>query len=334
MKSNKLYNTDNHIVNRGGRLPWVDWAKAIGIFLVVLGHMPGLEGQGLIYMFHMPFFFIISGFLYSHVAFKKEIHKSFRSLIIPYLFFYSILIIIAALLGVFNWNCIVNVLLGNQELLPARFFRPLWFLVSLLIMRLVSSVVNERFYVLLLLGSIVLSLVLIKFNVLQTTYTQDYFQLQTTLVTFPFFILGYFIRKKNWLQSLGKIAFLPLIIIIAVSLIGSVYLGYINGGINVFTCQCGKSFLLYLLVGFVISVDLLCICSLVFKKTNGIIQKISEGTILIIAMHVAFIDAIRYVIHLNNIGMILCACVVMAFCVILEMFFLKYAPALVGRKKH
>ncbi len=59
-----------------GRLDWIDTARGIGIVLVVLGHaLRGLNGAGLfegyswfndadriIYAFHMPFFFVLSGY--------------------------------------------------------------------------------------------------------------------------------------------------------------------------------------------------------------------------------------------------------------------------------
>jgi len=48
------------------RFPWIDHLKALGIFLVVAGHC-GLsnEQHRWIYAFHMPLFFMISGFLLS-----------------------------------------------------------------------------------------------------------------------------------------------------------------------------------------------------------------------------------------------------------------------------
>lgn len=55
------------------RLNWVDWAKTFGIFLVVFGHSfnPSssewsweLELLNLIYSFHMPLFFFLSGYLF------------------------------------------------------------------------------------------------------------------------------------------------------------------------------------------------------------------------------------------------------------------------------
>ena len=45
------------------RILWLDQLKAVGFFLVILGHMdiPGAL-NGWIYSFHMPLFFLVSGF--------------------------------------------------------------------------------------------------------------------------------------------------------------------------------------------------------------------------------------------------------------------------------
>lgn len=48
------------------RISWIDSAKGIGILLVVLGHTYGIPTwlYGLIYSFHMPLFFLLSGMTY------------------------------------------------------------------------------------------------------------------------------------------------------------------------------------------------------------------------------------------------------------------------------
>ena len=78
------------------RLPFIDAAKGIGILLVVLGHSPGLPPFGvvLIYSFHMPLFFFISGFVQtatrSATPAGEVIRRNARSLLIPYLFFFAV----------------------------------------------------------------------------------------------------------------------------------------------------------------------------------------------------------------------------------------------------
>ena len=62
---------------------WVDYTRVIGISLVIFGHalqrFPAFEGsfwlKGLwdcIYLFHMPLFFIISGFLFRATPITME----------------------------------------------------------------------------------------------------------------------------------------------------------------------------------------------------------------------------------------------------------------------
>ena len=52
------------------RLDYLDMAKGVGIFLVVLGHIEYLSESAMrwIYSFHMPLFFVIGGIL----AYQKE----------------------------------------------------------------------------------------------------------------------------------------------------------------------------------------------------------------------------------------------------------------------
>lgn len=68
------------------RIDWIDTAKGIGIILVVLGHVNQNKNlQYFIYSFHMPLFFIISGYLYETK--EKYIQKKAKRILIPYLIF-------------------------------------------------------------------------------------------------------------------------------------------------------------------------------------------------------------------------------------------------------
>ena len=78
------------------RIVWVDYAKILGLFLVIFAHLCTSEGTGesniartYIYGFHMPFFFLISGFLYKgpQGTLIDAIIKNVRVLFIPWLIF-------------------------------------------------------------------------------------------------------------------------------------------------------------------------------------------------------------------------------------------------------
>ena len=78
------------------RINWVDSAKGFGILCVILGHthIP-LLGRQLIYSFHLPFFFLLSGIFLMKKAkpFKEELTNKVRSLLVPYFLFNLVLLV-------------------------------------------------------------------------------------------------------------------------------------------------------------------------------------------------------------------------------------------------
>lgn len=73
------------------RIEWIDIAKGIAIFLMVMGHTTIPEfGTKFIWSFHMPLFFIVSGYLYNEEKNRDYFLfflKISRNLLVPYLFF-------------------------------------------------------------------------------------------------------------------------------------------------------------------------------------------------------------------------------------------------------
>lgn len=71
------------------RIEWIDSLKGFAIILVVLGHNTGGENGAyrFLYTFHMPLFFLISGFLFSMKPPLEYLRRSFRHLMVPYLAF-------------------------------------------------------------------------------------------------------------------------------------------------------------------------------------------------------------------------------------------------------
>lgn len=95
-----MQNNIMELNQKGLRREYLDIARGIGILLVVIGHH--LEGYPnltiWIYSFHMPLFFMLSGWLYAYISPKKNCMQTFilkkaGTLLFPYLVF-SILIIL------------------------------------------------------------------------------------------------------------------------------------------------------------------------------------------------------------------------------------------------
>ena len=65
------------------RIRYIDIAKGIGIISVIIGHtIP--ESVNIIYSFHMPLFFILSGYFFGFSGPKNCLTKSIKRLVIPY----------------------------------------------------------------------------------------------------------------------------------------------------------------------------------------------------------------------------------------------------------
>lgn len=71
------------------RIGWVDYSKAIGIYLMILFHTHCTDGtSSFLSTFRMPLFFFISGFLFTYKTnqtFQSFLYKRFRQLVVPYI---------------------------------------------------------------------------------------------------------------------------------------------------------------------------------------------------------------------------------------------------------
>lgn len=117
------------------RVAYVDIAKTIAIFLVILGHVTETDTfcKTVVYSFHMPLFFILAGFFLDTsgtISINKIWHfvkKKFMALMVPYFiwaFFYSQLNIKnLAYIGWGSWQT-----LGKAQSLSSLWFLPCLFL--------------------------------------------------------------------------------------------------------------------------------------------------------------------------------------------------------------
>ena len=64
----------------------MDWAKTIAITLVVFGHIL-MPFSKWIFSFHMPFFFMLSGFLQKKRTVRDVAVNSCKSLLLPYVIY-------------------------------------------------------------------------------------------------------------------------------------------------------------------------------------------------------------------------------------------------------
>lgn len=147
------------------RIRWIDTAKLIGIFLVILGHLPlaagksGISPATFIYTFHMPLFFFLSGLVEKNRPVRQTLVRSAKSLLIPYAAYYLITYVwwlAASFLRhpeLFERNItdgffkpIAGLLLGVGFNTDYSYMTnvPLWFLVALFWCRLINALANRN----------------------------------------------------------------------------------------------------------------------------------------------------------------------------------------------
>ena len=99
------------------RLDWMDWAKSIAITLVVFGHIL-MPFSKWVFGFHMPFFFMLSGFLQKKRTVRDEAINSFKSLLLPYVIYNVYLLIYSLFTGEYASNYPLDMLWACSGTFP------------------------------------------------------------------------------------------------------------------------------------------------------------------------------------------------------------------------
>lgn len=194
------------------RIKWIDTAKAIGILLVVIGHLDGLPFtvKKIIYSFHMPLFFIISGYLfnenYVYSSFFVFLFKRIKTLLVPY-YFFGVLSIPYFLIynflfseEIFKFDVIVGFLLGSRSKLWIN--TALWFFMALFICNILFWILYK--YLNLFVVFIALFCFVFFSKMIRTL--SPIFCIDVSLYLFPFFCIGFLFRKTSLLSFLFNLS--------------------------------------------------------------------------------------------------------------------------------
>lgn len=317
------------------RYNWLDSAKTIGILLVVLGHIPSEYGyKWAIFLFHMPLFFMLSGYLYKFVDVKSEFKRCCKSLLIPYLI-YSLALFGLWVIGkrTFDIGLLSNILTSNQNAMisVATSMCPLWFIVSLMIMRLVASGLGDA--KLKNTPPICLCMCLIASGV-GLFASNDWFKIGSTLLCLPFFIFGIWLKQDGLVEKVVSKDNAKLKACACVMITGAaLYEGYCNGAVDCIQSQYGDSLFTFYCVGTILSLMFICLCRILLNFESKVLRNISQGTLLILSVHYAMIGPLNSILGKYNWGFIAIATIIMLVCYILILFCKRWMPVLIGKWK-
>lgn len=127
-------------MNDRKRIDWVDYAKGVGIILMVFGHSGfPLQIQKFIWSFHMPLFFFLSGMMYNSLKYRSIndlVKRIVKTLIIPYIFFSTIVVLGYVLLNYFQGFFITKNWGGIELITNGWGGIALWFVSTLIFVQL------------------------------------------------------------------------------------------------------------------------------------------------------------------------------------------------------
>lgn len=336
------------------RLNYIDDAKALAIFLMIVGHLGYYKITDLlIYGFHIPLFFIVSGMFFNpDRSFRENVSKGFKQLIIPYLCFEIINlsigwispyqhpeqfhgitglgIIKAALLGIFFGQDYVT----KISFLPLG---PLWFLVALFWDRTLFAALSKLFknkYLLLVVSFVVglglyfgLSKNILPFKSAGT----NIFSIRCAAMALPFYAFGYLLKGIDF----KAINYRPLITVVlaAFYVVSSLY----NGLCGIDELLFGKNIVLYYLNAVVGTLAVILFFSMV--EMPEYIHSVGRNTLLILGMSAfpvfiyKFFQTLifhdTYIAHYYIYVPLSVACIVVIMP--LRKFFEKYLPFALGK---
>lgn len=326
---------------------FIDYAKTIGMFLVVLAHFPRhfvipfaetpiWWAYHTIVLFHMPLFFIISGMLMKDVGFKVVVPRVLNRLIVPYISLCTIStiigIIIYTLRGIpFNLALIKSQMMSIFMVSDHGYFdcfsSAMWFCIALAWIQIFFPISgNIMRFCLAMVGMILMHIG----NVLP-------FKIDSALVGFVFFLIGYYAKHYFW--ALSDLSCLKSGIILLISLCVLCTTMFLN--VNFGNIQClsvnsmyyGVYPLLFIISGIAGSI-LIMIISMLLNKIRILkhfVTTVSAGTIVVLAFHklvaISLGDFITiYTLSVGLLYSIACLCICYIFILIIR----KYCPAIMG----
>lgn len=281
----------------------VDIIRALAIILVVVGHFikPGLI-KDIIYSFHLPVFFIITGYLYKE---KKEneretyfTHKLF-TYIKYYVLYNTILVLLHNILlranviesSLYYLAQFSYALLNSFLLISAEpFSAAMWFLpvslFSLILFHYLKSSIKDskKQYIIMAL----MTLIGIYFNYKNLNIGLHY---QTSLVVLPFLYLGNWLKKNE--RKIHPNLLIGVFCLAMVVLSPSIFNHEVELSIN----QLGNIILFYLIpmIAFYLLYTISYYIDKYLNRLSRVLAKVGERTIPIMCLHLLFFKIVDFI---------------------------------------
>ncbi|MBR1411282.1 MAG: acyltransferase family protein [Prevotella sp.] len=316
--------TNKELLGREQRISYIDSAKSICIFLMVLGHC--IENRILtyyIYSFHMPAMFILSGILYKPHSWKKILF----AWSIPFVFFSFVSLIVKLIFGeTFSFPNIVFQFIHYRYGLGKGLFVGDWFLWALLGIRFLFGDIKwlkifRRYYIpIAILATIYMTFETYLVSV--DTLFRGYY-IGRMFPSLPFFCIGLYLKEKKWKPNdFSKCQ----IILIAFAFIT---IPLLNKAYGINANHYGISYTIFFINATLSSLFIFWIANLIPSKRA--VETISKGTFVILGAHGPIIYILKHLLP-NEINLII-PFVTFIICYYIIILSENYFPMLLGKTK-
>lgn len=296
-----------------GRLAWVDNAKAIAIWLIVLGHTQKLLPDGVIwfvYAFHVPVFLLMSGALLPPNPLQKGFGSAFEKRIMPLVRYYLFFSALSALLF-----CLRNVVAGN----PTDVLRLIWGILYGSsggdVFGYAEGIIHENrplWYFPFLVSSLLILLVCLRLRGMATGIA--IFLLMLASIYLPrilghrwpwsmdvagvgafFLFLGWALRDKINRMAHAGLSWIALLAIVALAFCAVWAITVYNGPMNINGRRFGSVPPLAILGACLGCIGLIALSVLLPNPT--ILQRLSRHTLVIFVVHKYPLDVFQLAVH-------------------------------------
>ena len=319
------------------RQNWLDWMKAIGIVLIAYGHFFSLYDR-YVYVFSVPLFFVISGFLCKRETDTKLFWKKlWYNLVVPLV----IICTLNYLIGAIKWFLSDNnphpanplLFLWKMSIGLHEAVGGLWFVYTLIILKIILQFTpRASLHLLWFVAFCVLAYVHNHYDVSLFDLHPSYYvsSITDTFVSYPFFIIGYALR--HWKDQISnykpnKYTFCWIVI----SLLLVFLCGHHHQRVFLIVCGYGDNSLLFLLGGLAGSAFVYFLSKLLDNLRWPLVTDISLGTILILGFHGHFIKAYRSIFStISPFDLLVSILIVLLFVPIIRLC-QSYFPLIIGK---
>lgn len=316
------------------RLYYLDLAKVLAAFLVVLGHLYSQNSDVRLYLaaFHVPVFFLISGIFHKNIG-RVQIAKYSKTLLWPTAFFIAFMQIFkpiaAILVGDNPFKIEVNLLKATGKVFVDGRIGVYWFLVALFWCKVFTDLfltgTRKITFVLLCILGLFIPLFVNSYFHFRYRILLPFLVCQA-LMAMPFYLLGFY-AKNDFIHLTPKWKYGVIGLLCLVLNLG---LTQINGRVNMVHLNFGElqfpfNIIIFYLNGLVGSAMIICI-SLIPIPKFGIIHRLGEALLAIVGFQALFNYLYRTVIgwDQNIVVSSLSSVVIMLLCYFLHLFLGKY----------